>query len=101
MKSHRLHRSDCHDLIPRGVVCFKHGVEDALEKADFFCCMNGRKLDYRITARIDERIDAFSGCLVIGAAYFEVEWRDTSVGRCNVGIQISFCDVLRYSLPPF
>lgn len=95
MKSYSLHRSDCHDLIPRSVVRFKHGVKDALEEADFFCCMNGRKLDYRITARVDERIYTFSGCLVKGAAYFEIEMRYTSVGRCYVGIQISFRDVFR------
>ena len=73
----------------RGVVSFEHGVQDALEVADFIGGVGGRELRDGIAGGVDESVDAGAGGLVVGAADFEVVGRDGAVGGGDVGVEVS------------
>lgn len=90
MQSDRLHGRDSHNLMTRGIVSFEHGVQDALEVADFIGGVGGRELRDRVAGGVDESVDAGAGGLVVGAADFEVERGDGVVGGGDVGVEVSF-----------
>lgn len=95
MQSDRLHRCDGHNLMTRGIVGFEHGVQDALEVADFIGGVGGRQLRDGIAGGVDESVDTGAGGLVVGAADFEVEGGDGAVGGGDVGVEVSFRHIFR------
>lgn len=99
MQSDRLHRSDGHDFVARGVVSFEHGVQDALEVADFIGGVGGCELGDGVAGGVDEGVDAGARGLVVSAADFEVEGRDGAVGGGDVGGEVSFGHVFWEGLP--
>lgn len=100
MQSNRLHRGDRHDLMTRGIIGFEHGVQDALEVADFIGGVGGGYLGYGIAGGVDEGVDAGSRGLVVGAADFEVEVGDGIVGGVDVGGEVSFGHVFGECFAP-
>lgn len=51
-----------------------------------------------IACGIDEGVYPGSGDLVVGAAYFEIEWGNGIVGGCDIGVEIRLCDVFSEDL---